>query len=141
MRYAGLGFVLEGTPAPDRSQGSWISFVRPTAYVSPFIIEERPQEETKNIDVLLPSRMHEEEERLCSDVLPALQPPEGKDPHRPEEEKPSIEDPLDYMLQEVEIPPVKDGLPGIWCSYHQSARHNLEDCRELNDTQIRRKNG
>ena len=104
--YPGLGFVLEGTPAADsnQSRGSWIPFVRPAAYVSLFIIEERPQEETENIDVLLPSRMREEEDGLCFDVLPAVQPPKGKDPPRPEEEKPSIEDPLTYVPQEVEIP-------------------------------------
>ena len=31
-------------------------------------------------------------------------------------------------------------MPGKWCSYHQSANHNLDDCREINDTQIRKKN-
>ena len=50
LRYPGLGFVLEGTPAPARDRGAWISFVRPVAYVSLFIIEERPQEEVAGID-------------------------------------------------------------------------------------------
>ena len=68
LPYPGLGFVLHGAPTPARSRGSWIPFVRPVAYVSPFIIEERPQEEVAGIDTPLPSRTREEEGGLCSDV-------------------------------------------------------------------------
>ena len=111
LRYPGLGFVLEGTPAPDRSRGSWIPFVCPVAYVSPFIIEERLQEEAMNIDVPLPSRSREEEGGLCSDVLPVVQPPKGNGPPRPKEERPPTKDTLAYVPQEVEIPLGKNGLP------------------------------
>ena len=136
LRYLGLGFVLEGTPTPARDRGSWIPFVHPAAYVSPFIIEERPQEEAVSINVPLPSWTREEEEGLCSDVPPAVQPLEGNDPPQPEEDKPPAEDALAYVPQEIEIPLGKNGLPGNWCSYHQSANHNLDDCREINDTQL-----
>ena len=97
LHYLGLGFVLDGTPAPARSRGSWIPFVRPAAYVSPFIIEERPQEEVAGIDVPLPSRTREEEGELCPDVPPAAQPPEGNDPPQPQEDLPPIEDTLGYV--------------------------------------------
>ena len=68
LRYPGLGFVSDGAPASIRSQGSWIPFVRPTAYVNPFIIEERPQVEAAGIDAPLPSRTREEEGGLCLGV-------------------------------------------------------------------------
>ena len=136
LRYVGLGFILEGTPPPARDRGSWILFVRPTAYVSSFSIEERPQEKATNIDVPLPSRTREEEGGLCSDVPPAVQPREGNDPLQPEEDKPPAKDALAYVPQEIEIPLGKNSLPKKWCSYHQSANHNLDDCREINDTQI-----
>ena len=55
------------------------------AYISLFIIEE-----TKNIDVPLPSRTREDEEGLCSGVLPAVQSSEVKDPPRPEEKIPLL---------------------------------------------------
>ena len=96
LRYPSLGFFLDGTPAPVRSRGSWIPFVRPAAYVSPFIIEERPQEEVAGIDVPLPSRTREEG-GLCFDVPPAAQPPEGNDPPQPQEDLPPTEDTLAYV--------------------------------------------
>ena len=133
--YPGLGFVLDATPAPARDRGSLISFVRPTAYVSTFIIEARPQDEATSIDVPLPSRMCEEG-GLCSDVPPAVQPLEGNYPPQPKEDKPPVEGALAYVPQEIKIPLGKNGLPRKWCSYHQSANHNLDDCREINDTQI-----
>ena len=37
-----------------------------------------------------------------------------------------------YVPQEIQIPLGEDGQPGPWCSYHQSDRHNVDDCRELN---------
>ena len=136
FRYLGLGFILEGTPAPARDRGSWIPYVRPAAYISAFIIEERPHEEAAIIDVPLPSRTHEEEEGLCSDIPLVVQPPEGNDPPQPEEKRSPAEDALAYVPQEIKIPLGKNGLPGKWCSYHQSANHNLDDYRESNDTQI-----
>ena len=45
------------------------------------------------------------------------------------------------MPREVEIPLWKNGLPEKWCSFHQSSNHNLDDCREINDIPIRKKNG
>ena len=96
LRYTGLGFVSDGAPASVRSQGSWIPFIRPAVYVSPFIIEERPQVEAAGIDVPLPSRTREED-GLCSDVPPAVQPPEGNDPSQPREDLPPIEDTLGYV--------------------------------------------
>ena len=139
LRYPGLGFVLDGTPALVRSRGSWIPFVRPAAYVSLFIIEERPQEEVAGIDVPLPSRTREEEGEIYPDVPPTVQPPEGNDPPRPPKDPPAAKDALEYVPREIEIPLGKNGLPGKWCSFHQSANHNLDDCREINDTQIRKK--
>ena len=41
------------------------------------------------------------------------------------------EDPHAYVPQEVQIPLGEDGQPGPWCSFHQSDRHNVDDCREL----------
>ena len=70
-----------------------------------------------------------------------MQPPEGNDPPQPKEDKPPAEDALAYVPQGNEIPVGKNSLPGKWCSYHQSANHNLDDCREINDTQILKKNG
>ena len=70
-----------------------------------------------------------------------MQPPEGNDPPQPQEDLPPSECTLAYVPQEIEIPLGKNGLPGKWCSYHQSANHNLDDCREINDTQIRKKIG
>ena len=97
LRYSGLRLVLEGTPDPARDRGSWILFVRPAAYVSPFIIKERPLEEAASIDVPLPSCMREEEVGLCSDVPPAVQPPEGNDPPQPQEDLPPSEGTLTYV--------------------------------------------
>ena len=134
LRYPGLGFVLEGTLAPTRDRGSWIPYVRPAAYVSLFIIEERPQEEVAGLDAPLPSRTREEEGGLCSDVPPAVQPPEGNDPPQPQEDPSPSEGTLTYVPQGIEIPLGKNGLPGKWCSYHQSDNHNMDDSREINDT-------
>ena len=35
------------------------------------------------------------------------------------------------MPQEVQIPLGEDGQPGPWCSFHQSDRHNVDDCHEV----------
>ena len=55
LRYPGLGFVLEeslSTPA-TQDQAFGIQFVRPAAYISPLIGEERPQANATSIDVPL----------------------------------------------------------------------------------------
>ena len=93
------------------------------------------------IDVPLPSRTREEEGGVCPDAPLTVQPPEGNDPPQPSEDPPAAKDALEYVPREIEIPPGKNGLPGKWCSFHQSTNHNLDDCREINDTQIRKKNG
>ena len=112
LRYPGLGFVSDGSPASRRNQSSWISFVRPAAYVSPFIVEERPQVEAMGIDVPLPSRTREEEEGLCPDASLAVQPPEGNDPPQPPEDPPAAKDALEYVPREIEIPPERMGCQG-----------------------------
>ena len=94
-----------------------------------------------SIDVPSPSWTHEEREELCSDVSPAAQPLKGEGPDQSTEDDPRLEDPLIYVPQELKIPLRKDGQPGVWCMYHRSDRHSLEDCQQFNDIQIRQKNG
>ena len=93
------------------------------------------------VDVPLPSRTREEEGGLCPDAPLAAQPPEGYVPLQLPEEPPATEDALEYVPQEIEIPPGKNGQPGKWCSFHQSTNHNLDDCRKINDIPMRKKNG
>jgi len=130
LRYPGLGFVLdESSPAPaagDRAFG--VHFVPPAAYVSSLVSKGRPEEGATNIDVPLSPWTHGVKEELCSDAPTTVPLPEEENLDHDTKGEPRQEDPLIYMPQELKIPLRKDGQPGMWCMYHRSDRHRLEDC-------------
>ena len=111
LRYPGLGFVLGEPSSTSATKGRdfGVQFVRPAAYISPLISEERPQGNAMSIDVPSPSWTHEERKELCSDVPPAVQPPKGEGPDQSTEDDSPLEDPLIYVPQELKIPLRKDG--------------------------------
>ena len=143
LRYPGLGFVLdESSPAPAaKGRAFGVHFVPPAAYVSSLVSKGRPEEGATNIDVPLSPWTHGVKDELCSDAPTTVPLPEEENLDQDTKGEPRQEDPPIYVPQELKIPLRKDGQPGMWCMYHRSDRHSLEDCRQFNDIQIRQKNG
>ena len=99
-----------------------------SAHVSPAASEKKPQGSATSIDVPLSPRTRGAKEELCLETPPAALIQEEESQNLSKENEFSNEDPHVYVPQEIQIPLGEDGQPGPWCSFHQSDRHNVDDC-------------
>ena len=133
LRYPGLGFDPRESSSTLSAQGQarGIQFVPPTARAGMVASERGSQGSATRIDAPLSPRTREVKGELCLETSPPAPPREEESQIPSQEAEIAGEDLHAYVLQEVQIPLGEDGLPGPWCSFHQSDGHNVDDCRKL----------
>ena len=88
-----------------------------------------PPGSSTGIDAPLSPRTRVVEEGLCLETSPSAFSLEEERQLQGQEAEIARDEP--YVPQEVQLPLGEDGQLGPWCSFHQTDKHHIDDCREL----------